>query len=113
MNEKRAVWYECFTPDATTDRGWLKALCAPFNNGRRSEYRHDNMPVRDDVPGGWREQSTLGNYLDYGPVRPGQPGQHVHCVCYAANTSRYVATVAEARAWIEEEALRVRPELAR
>ena len=72
------------------------------------------MPVFDDsVPGNWREQSTLGNYLDYPGCYIAERQAHgtIHCVCYVSHTSRYVRTVAEAREWIESEAFRVRPEL--
>lgn len=120
-----AVWNEYSTAAthesdkwASTDRGWLKALTGPWKYEDASQYTHETMPVPDeDVPGGWREQSTLGNYLDYGPDhyrsaedRAKQPG-NVHCVCYPSHTYGYVETVEQARAWIESEAKRVRPEL--
>lgn len=113
-----ACWSEYFAPDATSDRGWLKAICAPYNWDKRYEYTHDTSPVADDsVSGGWREQSTLGNYLDYGTghhrsveTRTAQPG-NIHCICYVTKTTRYCETVREAKAWIESEALRGRPEL--
>jgi hypothetical protein len=106
----KTFWSEY--PDASTERGWLKALTPPFDYARHLEYTHDTMPVYDDgVPGHWREQSTLGNYLDYGPVRPHATGPQVHCICYANNAHCYVETVAAAKAWIEERALQARPEL--
>jgi len=107
-------WSEYPRPDATTDRGWLKARCgAPQSYDPSLHPGSDRYPVWDEdmAPAGWREQSTLGNYLDYGPVRPGTTGPQVHCVCYASGRFWWVSTVPEARAWIEAEAARVRPEL--
>src|SRR5882762_3107850 len=108
------AWTEFKAPDASTDRGWLKAITAPYEYDRHSEYTDATMPIWDSEINAWREQSTLGNYLDYGPCRPwakaGEP--QVHCVCYVSNTCKYVHTVAEAREWIEIEAVRVRPTLA-
>lgn len=105
-------WSDC--PGAVSERGWLKALCEPLDFDKFRAYTHENMPVMDiDVPGGWREQSTLGNYIDYGPVRGDKPdtAETIHCICYATKTTRWVATVAAAKAWIESEAKRGRPEL--
>lgn len=71
---------------ATTDRGWL------FRDG---------------------ESTALGHYLDYGPCGPQYAKQHpegtVHAVVCgdrgaAARTSKWFATPADARAWIEEQA---------
>lgn len=109
----QTTWTECYAPDATTDRGWLKAITAPYDYGKHMEYTSETMPVLDSEINQWREQSTLGNYLDYGPVRHGQIAAdgHVHAVCYVSHTSRYHATVQQAKDWIEAEALRVRPEL--
>jgi hypothetical protein len=114
-------WSDYPTPQAITDRGWLKALTLPFDRAKWMDYNYRNMPVFDDgVPGNWREQSTIGNYLDYGPCRTGYSAEYVarmwpdglvHCVCYAAGTSKYVRTVEQAKAWIESECARVRPEL--
>lgn len=105
-----AVWNEYPRPDATTDRGWLKALCAPYSRDRYPEYTQNTMPMYDDtVPGNWRESSTLGNYLDYGPCRPRATGPQVHCICYATGNTAYVSTPADARAWIEAEARSARP----
>src|SRR3954470_16902704 len=109
----QTTWTEYYTPDAATDRGWLKAITPPYDDSRWMEYTSGTMPVFDDDVNGWREQSTLGNYLDYGPVRPGQIATdgHVHAVCYASHASRYFHTVEQAKQWIEAEAQRVRPEL--
>ena len=110
----RAAWSEYLTPEASTDRGWLKARCgAPSDYTYCSYPGNDRYPVWDEdiTPAGWREQSTLGNYLDYGPVRPGATGPQVHCICYASGAHVYVSTVSQARVWIEGEARRVRPEL--
>lgn len=127
-------WSTYTPPDATSARGWLFALCPAYDPSRR--YTNPHVPIRDSVPGRWREQSSLGNYLDYGPdhyrsgheycgrfnpgiqeaapdgcqCRQSQPG-NIHCICYASNRSRYVETVEQARAWIEAEALRARPDL--
>jgi hypothetical protein len=114
------AWTEFLNGDASTDRGWLKAICEPYDSARCREYKHDNMPVWDDDIDAWREQCTLGNYLDYCPCRTNYsaeslarmyPDGNVHAVCYPAHTSRYFRTVAEAREWIETESARVRPEL--
>lgn len=107
----RAIWTGFATPDATTDRGWLKAECDPFDSSRWLEYNDRNMPVWDEDINAWREQSTLGNYLDYGQVRPKSEGPQVHCVCYVSHQSCYVDTVEQAREWIEAEAQRHRPDL--
>jgi len=104
---------------ASTDRGWLKALTDPYDHSRWMDYNENTMPIADDeVPGGWREQSTLGNYLDYGPCKTyrsieeqqREPG-FVHAVCYVSHTSHWFPTVREAKDWIEAESKRVRPEL--
>jgi len=68
------------------------------------------MPVWDEEINAWREQSTLGCYLDYGPLRESRVKQ-VHAVSYAAHTVEYFNTVPEAKAFIEREAMRVRPDL--
>ena len=63
------------------------------------------MPVYDDYIREWREQSSLGNYLDYGPLReslPGEQNKFVHAVCYRPTRSGYFATVQEAKAWIDQ-----------
>ena len=109
-------WTEYFKPDASSDRGWLKALTEPYDRAKYHDYTSATMPVFDDeVPGQWREQSTLGNYLDYCDCFQDAEriaNGSVHAICYVTNTSRYVRTVAEAREWIEQEALRFRPSLA-
>lgn len=75
---------------------------------------------------GWlwdgESESSLGNYLDYGPqhyrsphqycapgrcdCRESQPGD-IHCIVYARAgyplRSRYVETVEQAREWIEQQ----------
>ena len=118
--KQRTVWSEFGTPDATTDRGWLKAITAPWSRENVLDYTNETMPVWDAEIGEWREQSTLGNYLDYGPCRADYsaeslarlyPDGNVHAVCYASQTSKYFSTVADAKAWIESEAMRVRPNL--
>lgn len=115
--EQNTAWTEFFAPDeATTDRGWFKALCEPYDSARYHEYTDATMPVYDEDIKAWREQSTLGNYLDYGPCRPyAKPEERerglVHCVCYLTHESQYVRTVAEAREWIEQRCLAVRPSL--
>jgi hypothetical protein len=108
------AWTEFFTPDASTDRGWFKAITEPYDSARAYEYTEATMPVWDEDINAWREQSTLGNYLDYRPCRPWVSADEpqIHCVCYVAHTYKYVMTLAEAREWIEAEALSVRPELA-
>jgi len=111
----KTTWTEFYAPDASSDRGWLKAITAPLDRDRWMEYTHETMPVFDEDINGWREQSTLGNYLDYGPEHfksSTTPGDgFIHAVCYASKTSHYFPTVAEAKSWIETEALRMRPEL--
>lgn len=102
--QQQTVWSEYFAPDATSDRGWLKAICEPYDWNRHMEYTSETTPVWDEDINGWREQSTLGNYFDYG-----QRG--IHCICYLTSGVQWVSTVAEARAWIESEAQRARPNL--
>lgn len=108
------VWSEFFTPDASTDRGWLKAITEPYSFDRYHEYNDATMPIWDSEINAWREQSTLGNYLDYRPCRSWAKADEplVHCVCYASNTHKYLMTVSEAKDWIEAESARVRPTLA-
>ena len=107
---KTTTWTEFFTPDATTDRGWLKAIAEPWNNDIAYSYTHETMPVWDAEINAWREQSTLGCYLDYGPLRESRVKQ-VHAVSYAAHTVKYFDTVREAKDFIEAEAMRVRPDI--
>jgi len=108
------IWSEFFTPDASTDRGWLKAITAPYDDAIAYQYTDATMPIWDSEINAWREQSTLGNYLDYRPCRPWVTAEdpQIHCVCYVSHIHKYVMTVEEAREWIEQEAVRVRPELA-
>ena len=111
------VWDDC-SPDkrarhwAASIRGWLFAL-TPV---------HDWPNVKRDGIG-WTEPSSLGNYLDYGPdhyrspheychenrctCRLSQPG-NIHCVVSGVNGGHYVETVADAKAWIEEQVRRLR-----
>jgi len=110
MTQKPTVWTEFFTPAATTDRGWLKAITGPWDDSRSYQYTHETMPVWDEEIGAWREQSTLGCYLDYGPLRQSRVKQ-VHAVCYAAHSVGYFDTVPEAKEFIEREAMRVRPDV--
>jgi len=98
-----------------SDRGWLKAITEPYDP--RRTYTYATMPVYDLDIQAWREQVTLGTYLDYSqnPVfyrsaesRATQPG-NILCVCYASKTSRYIETQEQAKAWIEFSVARVRP----
>ena len=107
---KLTTWTECFAPDATSDRGWLKAITKPRTSDDWYACTHETMPVWDEEINAWREQSTLGCYLDYGPLRQSRVKQ-VHAVSYAAHTVEYFDTVAEAKEFIEREAMRVRPDI--
>lgn len=74
--------------------GWLKALCSPWTASET--YTHSAMPVADKaVPGGWRQQSTLGCYM--AEPRTG----NVFAISYRSKQTRYCATIEDARAWIE------------
>ena len=108
-------WDDYEVPDATSARGWLFALCGPWDP--TVDYTHDTLPVQY-AEGQWREQSTLGNYLDYGPdhyrpaeARAEQPG-NVHCVVYNPTRTHYFETVHDAKAWIEQMARESRPDVA-
>lgn len=94
------LYWDCYTSNtarrnaswATSDRGWL------FADGA---------------------ESSLGNYLDYGPnhyrsgheycrdgkcqCRQSQPG-NVHAISYASRESRYFETVEQAKAWLLSKA---------
>lgn len=105
------VWSECFVPDATSDRGWLKAVCAPYEPHHDPHYTSATMPVWDEEISAWREQSTLGNYLDYSPCRPPSDAPQVHCICYVTGRTKYVYTVQQAREWIEMQVKGARPDL--
>jgi len=115
----RLVWND-HTPDkrglhwAASIRGWLFA---------RTTTKDWPNVERKGI--GWIEPNSLGNYLDYGPnhyrspheyctegacrCRLSQPG-NIHCVAYGLGC-RYVETVEQAKAWIEEQVRLVRPEL--
>jgi hypothetical protein len=108
-------WNDYEVPDATTARGWLFVLCEPWNP--TANYTSDTLPFQYE-DGKWREQSSLGNYLDYGPdhYRPAesraeQPG-NVHALAYNPTRVHYFETVADAKAWIEQQARESRPEVA-
>lgn len=106
-------WNEYPAPDATSDRGWLHAICEPYEFDHHPRYTHENTPVYDEDHGLWREQSSLGNYLDYGPCRTHRPAVEpkIHCICYANNQTKWVHTVQEAKDWIESQAASARPDL--
>ena len=99
---------------ASSDRGWLKAICDPFEWEKHSQYTSETMPVWDADINAWREQSTLGNYLDYRPCREYESAEkpQVHAVCYVTGKSQYFMTVQQAREWIETEAASRRHDLA-
>ena len=129
MKQQGFFWNDC-TPSArhnagawaASDRGWLMAVCDRKTYGA----------VYDEQAKQWREPSSLGSYLDYGPehfrtsheyckpddchCRISQPG-NIHCVVYTpGNGVRphcYVETVAQAHAWIEAEAAKMRPDVFR
>jgi hypothetical protein len=98
---------------ADSDRGWLKVLCAPPTD--RDDYTSEQYPeYDDDVPGNYRERSTLGNYLryDHGPsYRQGDKRQY-HAVCYPAHRSGWFLSAADAMAWIEQASAKCRPDVA-
>lgn len=89
-------------------------------------------PVGSSTPRGWYwpkgttapgRTTCAGHYLDYGPThwrcddrQALEPG-HIHCVVLSHLTgrafgSRYVETVEQARAWIEQEAVKAGHRLA-
>jgi hypothetical protein len=110
------AWTDFFPPEATTARGWLKVLCDPPDD--HVLYDNERLPIWDEDLNDWREQSTLGNYLDYGPdhyrsaeSRADQPG-NVHCIAYGPTRTHYSETVADAKAWIEQMARESRPDVA-
>ena len=128
MKRSRLFWDDCSPARrahhwAASIRGWLFALT--------DKHEWPNMQ-RDGI--GWTEPSSLGSYLDYGPdhyrsrheyctqpvgqceCRLSQPG-NIHCVVYTEGAGvrphRYVDTVEQAHAWIEEQVRAIRPELFR
>lgn len=89
----QCVWTANPTTSPVT-AGWLKALCPPWTASET--YTHSAMPVADNaVPGGWRQQSTLGCYI----VEPRTDS--VFALSYRSKQTQYCATVEDARAWIE------------
>lgn len=109
VHESQATfWHDC--PDATTARGWFHAVTGPWSDLDRYTYTSSTMPVDDEhSPTGWREQSSIGNYCDYGPFRDDKPGPHVHAICYLPFRTGYFHTVADAKAFVEQTALEARP----
>lgn len=93
----QCVWTENPTTSPVT-AGWLKALCSPWSSSET--YTHSTMPVADNtVPGGWRQQSTLGCYI--AEPRTG----NVFAISYRTKQTRCCATIKDARAWIESSGL--------
>ena len=106
---QQTFWHDC--PDAISDRGWLHAVTGPWKLEDSHSYTSATMPTEDThSPTGWREQSSLGNYLDYGPCRDGHVGPHVHAICYAPLQTGYFETVSEAKQFIERSVLTLRPD---
>lgn len=97
--QQTSVWDE--PAEASTPRGWY-------------------WPKGTTTPG---RTTCAGHYLDYGPThwrcddrQALEPG-HIHCVVLSALTgrayaSRYVETVEQARAWLEQEAVKAGHRLA-
>jgi hypothetical protein len=109
-------WRDYPEPDATTARGWLFVLCGSPDD--HVLYNSETLPVWDDDLNDWREQASLGNYLDYGPdhyrsaeARAEQPG-NVHALAYNPTRTHYFETVQDAKAWIEQQARESRPDVA-
>lgn len=112
---------------AASDRGWLFVeIETALHSGMKVMYDRERKV--------WREESSLGNYLDYGAdhyrSKHGSEGNgvchcatcepgNIHCVVYLnpdssmRTVSRYVATIEQAREWIEAEAGKIRKESAR
>ena len=106
---------------AISDRGWLLAECAPFSLEMRHSYTSDTTPIRDETAlnTGWREQSSLGWYMDYGPEchrtaegydRAEQPG-NVLAHSVVTHASHWFMTCEQAQRWIESQAITGRPDL--
>jgi len=56
MTQKPTVWTEFFTPAATTDRGWLKAITGPWDDSRSYQYTHEHCFMAT-----FRDNFTLGD----------------------------------------------------
>jgi len=107
------LWKET---EAASARGWLFALSTPYSTSEHWNCPHNRMPIQDDVPGGWREQTSLGHYLDYegkdwsGDYKHSPDGE-ISAVSVVGHTSKWFPTVESARQWLLEEAKTHRPEL--
>lgn len=92
--------------------GWLKAVTGPWSIEDRLKYTSDTSPVWDSDINAWREQSTLGTYIDYGQNGEKRSGAQVLAGCYRSGQWRNFETIEQAKAWIVEEVRRVRRDLA-
>jgi hypothetical protein len=100
---------------AISDRGWLLVECEPFSIEKRHQYTHETMPVRDNQSfTGWREQSSLGWYLDYAPGPTHGPESERDTVlavcCATGGAHQWFETCEQAQRWIEARAMVARPD---